>query len=49
VKTLESQKSRGKSGKTSRKSDIKVEALKDQILRDAEIVARWNKDPFYIV
>jgi len=49
VETLETQQSGGKSGKTNRKSDSKVETLKDQILRDAEIVARWSKDPFYIV
>jgi hypothetical protein len=49
VKTLKNQKSRPKNGKTSRKNDSEVETMKDQILRDAEIVAKWNKDPFYIV
>jgi archaellum component FlaC len=49
VKNLKTQKSTGRSEKTSRKSDSEVETMKEQILRDAEIVAKWNKDPFYIV
>jgi hypothetical protein len=43
---LATQKNKKKPGRKNKDADN--EALRNQILAEAEIVARWKNDPFYI-